>query len=96
MVQRMNPTIIDPYHYYLSFQKYLKLFDLRMEKFINKNNILHNCQFCFRSGRSPSMALLSLIENITTSLDAHKQAISVLMDIIKAFDTIDHYILNKK
>ena len=42
-----------------------ELFDLRVEKFINKHSILHDCQFDFRAGRSPSMALLSLIENIT-------------------------------
>ena len=72
------------------------LFDLRMEKFINKHNILHDCQFGFRAGRSPSMALLSLIEYITTSLDEHKHAVGVFMDIKKAFDTIDHNILLKK
>ena len=54
------------------FSKILeKLLDLRMEKCINKHSILHDCQFGVRAGRSPSMALLSLIENITTSLDAH-------------------------
>ena len=44
---------------------------------------------------SPSMALISLIETITTSLDVHKQAI-VLFFIKKAFDTIDHNILIQK
>ena len=79
------------------FSKILeKLFDLRMEKFINKHNILHDCQFGFRAGRSPSMALLSLIENITTSLHDHMHAVGVSMDIKKAFDTIDHNILLKK
>ena len=79
------------------FSKILeKLFDLRMEKFINKHNILLDCQLGFRAGRSPSMALLSLIENITTSLDDHKHAVGVSMDIKKAFDTIDHNILLKK
>ena len=73
-----------------------KLFDLRMEKFISKHNIIHDCQFGFRAGRSPSMDLLSLIENITTSLDGHKHAVGVFMDIKKAFDTIDHNILLKK
>ena len=38
------------------------------------------------------MALLSLIENITTSIDAHKNAVGVFMDIKKAFDTIDYNI----
>ena len=79
------------------FSKILeKLFDFRKEKFINKHNILHDCQFGFRAGRSPSMALLSLIENITASLDDHKHAVGVFMDIKKAFDTIDHNILLKK
>ena len=38
----------------------------------------------FRACRSPSMALQSLIESITTSLDAHKHAVGVIMDIEKA------------
>ena len=42
------------------------------------------------------MALLSLIESISTSLDAHKHAVGVFMDIKKAFDTTDHNILLKK
>ena len=29
-----------------------KLFDLRMEKFINKHNISHDCEFGFRVGKS--------------------------------------------
>ena len=79
------------------FSKILeKLFDLIMKTFINKHNILHDCQFGFRAGRSPSMALLSIIENITTSLDDHKHAVSVFMDIKKAFDTSDHNTLLKK
>ena len=41
------------------------------------------------------MALLSLIENITTSLDAHKHAVGIFMDIKKDFDTIEHNILPK-
>ena len=67
-----------------------KLLDLSMEEFTNKHIILHDCQFGIRSGRSPNMALLSLIENITTSCDAHKHAVCVSMDIKKTFDTIDH------
>ena len=52
--------------------------------------------FDFNAGRSPSMALLSLIENITTSVDAHKHAVGVSTDIKNAFNTIHHSILLKK
>ena len=48
------------------FSKILgKLFDLRMETFINKHSILNDCQFCLRAGKYPSMALISLIDNNT-------------------------------
>ena len=67
-----------------------KLFDFRMGKFINKHSTLHDCQFGLRAGRPPSMALLSLIENITTSLDAHRHAVGVFIDVKKTFDTINH------
>ena len=42
------------------------------------------------------MALLSVIENITTSLDDHKHAVGVFMDIKKARYTIDNIILLEK
>ena len=42
------------------------------------------------------MTLLSLIENITTSLDDHKHAVGVFMARKMAFDTIDYNISLKK
>ena len=73
-----------------------KLFDDRLEQFICKNNILTDCQFGFRTGRSSSMAIVNLIEKITNSLDNMKAVISVFIDLKKAFDTIDHTILLQK
>ena len=44
------------------FSKILeKLFDDRLEQFICKNNILTDCQFGFRTGRSSSMAIVNFI-----------------------------------
>ena len=75
------------------FSKILeKLFDDRLEQFICKNNILTDCQFGFRTGRSSSMAIVNLMEKITNSLDNKKTVISVFIDLRKAFDTIDHTI----
>ena len=67
-----------------------------MESFINKNNLLSDSQYGFRRGRSTSMALINLIEEITTSLDNKKSTIGVFIDLKKAFDTIDHTLLLKK
>ena len=45
------------------FHKILeKSFDDRLEQFICKNNILTDCQFGFRTGRSSSMAIVNLME----------------------------------
>lgn len=66
------------------FSKILeKLFDERLESFIVKYNILSESQFGFRSGRSTSMALLDLIEKITTALDNKQATIGVFIDLKK-------------
>ena len=39
------------------------------------------------------LALLNLMENVTTSLDNKKCTDGVFMDLMKPFDTVDHYIL---
>ena len=79
------------------FSKVLeKLFNNRLEKFLNKNQILSDTQYGFRENRSTSLALMELTEDITQSLDERKHTIGVFIDLKKAFDTIDHKILLKK
>ena len=76
------------------FSKILeKLFDDRLEHFICRNNILTDCQFGFRTGRSSNMAIVNLMEKIANSLDNKKAVIGVFIDLKKAFHTIDHAIL---
>ena len=72
-----------------------RLFDPRIERFDMKHNISFDSQFGLRAGRTPGVALLSLIENITASLDANKHADGVYMDIKKGFDGIDDNIFLK-
>ena len=79
------------------FSKILeKLFNSRMVSYITKNNILYSGQYGFRSKFSTSLAIIDLIEQITTNIDEQKCTIGVFIDLKKAFDTIDHKILLKK
>ena len=45
---------------------------------------------------STSLAILELIENITTSIDHCKSTVGIFIDLKKAFHTVDHDILIKK
>ena len=73
-----------------------KLFNNRMEKFIEKYHLMHDSQYGFRTNTSTSMAILEFLEEVTSSLDKKKTTIGVFIDLKKAFDTIDHTLLLKK
>ena len=79
------------------FSKILeKLFDLKLDNFIEKHNILADEQYGFRKSRSTSMAITHLIENLTDANEEKKFTAGVFIDLKKAFDTIDHSLLLKK
>ena len=79
------------------FSKILeKLFSGKLDAFIEKENIINESQYGFRSNRSTSMALLELIEEITSAVDNKKCTIGVFIDSKKAFDTIDYKLLLTK
>ena len=73
-----------------------KIISVRLNQYIDNNNILHENQFGFRSGLSTCMALLQLVDELTDSIDSRKATIGVFIDLAKAFDTIDHSILLTK
>ena len=79
------------------FSKILeKLFVKRLDNFIDKNNLLIDSQYGFRSGRSTSMALIELVERLSNCIENKNYAVGVFIDLKKAFDTVDHKIMLKK
>ena len=61
------------------FSKILeKLFNVRLDNFIERHSILSNSQYGFIPNMSTSLTLLELTEEITSALDKKKSTIGVL------------------
>ena len=77
-----------------------KIFERAMYKrlitFVEQYEILYCYQFGFRKNHSTSMALIHLVNKITSAIDRKETTAGVFLDLSKAFDTIDHDILFDK
>ena len=73
-----------------------KLFHKRLYPFLQKEKILYESQYGFRSNTSTSQAITELVGNILNETENDKLTLCLYLDLSKAFDTIDHDILLKK
>ena len=80
-----------------SFSKiFEKLMYNRLINYLLKHSILCENQYGFRPKHSTLLAITEMTEKITEALDNKQFAIGVFIDLSKAFDTLDHYILLDK
>ena len=63
---------------------------------LSNNEILYNCQSGFRKNHSTDSCLRFLHDKILKGFDKGLMTSMILIDLKKAFDTIDHDILLKK
>jgi retron-type reverse transcriptase len=79
----------------------LSIFNKILEKlmynnFLDRNDILFEKQFGFRSGHSTDHAILCIIDKIQKAIDDRSTSCGICLDFSKAFDTVNHKILIKK
>ena len=63
---------------------------------LNSNNILIENQHGFRSQHSCASQLISLVEDLSYTLDQQKQTDVILLGFAKAFDSVPHQRLLSK
>ena len=68
----------------------------RVYKFLTKTEQISETQYGFRAKHSCEHAVGQLIGTILKNLENNKTTISVLLDLSKAFDTIEHSIMLEK
>ena len=69
---------------------------IRIYNFLDSFDLIYKFQFGFREKHSTTHALLSMVESIRSNLDNKMYSCGVFVDLEKAFDTVNHDILNKK
>ena len=68
----------------------------RLFKYLSDNSILYKKQFGFQTSHSTEHSILLLVNQLYQSFDESKVSLGILIDLSKAFDTVNHKILTKK
>ena len=100
VLRRMTPKylqITDQYPLLPIFSKiYEKQMHRRVNVFLKDHSILYSVQFGFQENNSIDYALISMTEEIRSSLDNRWYRCGIFVDLQKAFDAVNHSILLNK
>jgi hypothetical protein len=69
---------------------------IQLHEYFTEHNLYYTGQYGFRKEHSTELALLELVDRITTDMDKNEIPLNIYLDLSKAFDTLDHTILIKK
>ena len=73
-----------------------KILYTRIYKFLDKNNILYESQFGFQSNHSCEHAIAKLIGRLLQAKEQDQHSAAIFLDLLKAFDTLNHEVLLMK
>jgi hypothetical protein len=80
----------------IAMKVFEKIVHAQLSLFIQENDLLMSRQSGFRKLYSTSTAVIDVADFINTQLSKNKYVCATLIDLRKAFDTVDHKILLKK
>ena len=69
---------------------------IQLEKYLNDKKLLYCYQSGFRKSHSTDTCLINLMDYLHTNISEGKYVGMILLDLQKAFDTVDHVILCNK
>lgn len=84
-------SLLSVFHKILERLMYIRLID-----FLEKYELLFDCQFGFRTNHSTSHAILLITDKIQKAIESKHYSCGLFLDLSKAFDTVDHSILLEK
>ena len=73
-----------------------KVVSNQVSEYFKKNNLFHDGQYGFRDHHSTELANIELSDRIISALDKKQIPVTIYMDLLKAFDALDHDTLLKK
>ena len=70
-----------------------KVIDNQIYEYLSSNNLFYSSQYGFRERHSTELAILEIIDRIIVEMDKGHSPINIILDLSKAFDTLNHNIL---
>ena len=68
----------------------------RLYKYLTTEKLLYSKQFGLQTGLSTEHAVVKLVDQVYKSFEKDPYTLGLSIDLLKAFDTVDHTILIRK